>query len=210
MTAPGSTYFGGEQRVPLDTHASPSSQPTMVIAYGTTSAASPEIQALPHLLGGSSPLKWAPGVSPLSLAADKVAGGSARSFLLPYSDATLFGVVVSAPTSEAVKSLATEVASILKQIGSNVTEEDAKRAVAQAKFAAASASDTKEGLIATAAPQLLSDSGSLKSASELIDSFSSVSASSVSKAAAELLKSKPTVVAIGDLHVLPYADELNL
>jgi ubiquinol-cytochrome c reductase core subunit 2 len=146
------TYYGGEQRVPLDSHAGPSAQPTMVIAYGSATAASAEHTVLPHLLGGVSSLKWTPGASPLSLAAAKAPGASAKSFLLPYSDASLFGVVITAPTSEGVRSVAQEVAQIIKGAGKGVKDEEVKRAIAKAKFAEATKGERSEGLIASVGP----------------------------------------------------------
>ncbi len=196
-------YFGGEQRIPFDAHAGGLAQPTMIIAYGSTSASTPELQVLSHVLGGTSSLKWAPGTSPLSIAADKIPGSSAKAFALPYSDAGLFGVIISAPTSEGVKSLATEVSTIIKGLKNEVKGDEFKRAVAKAKFEAASATETKDGLLATIAPQLAS--GKLQSLEDTFSSFSKLTASSVAKTAESLLKSKPTVVAVGDLHVLPYA-----
>ncbi len=150
----GAQYFGGEQRVPLDVHSAAGAQPTMIIAYGATGASHADLSVLSHLLGGTSSLKWAPGASPLSLAADKISGASAKAFVLPYSDAALFGVVVSAPTSENVKALATEVAGLVKALGSEAKDDALKRAVAKAKFEVASATETKEGLMASFAPQV--------------------------------------------------------
>ncbi|WWC70157.1 uncharacterized protein I206_104104 [Kwoniella pini CBS 10737] len=193
------SYYGGEARIPLDIHAPATSVPTVVIAYGTTSPAGPELKVLKQLLGGESSLKWTPGTSPLSQAAEKVPGSSAKAFLLPYSDAALFGVVVSAPTSPQLAGLAKEVAQILKSAGSGAKDEEVKRAIAKATFADASASETLQGLVANAGPALFAG-GEIKS-----ESFSGVSASSISKAASELLKSKPTVVSIGNVNVLPYA-----
>lgn len=151
-SGPATKYFGGEQRLPLDVHAD--GKPTMIIAFGTTEAsATPALAVLKNILGGESDLKWVPGTSPLSLAAEKVPGGSAKAFVLPYSDASLFGVVVSAPTSEGVKALAQDVAAAIKGLG-KVGEEAVKKAVAKAKFEVASAVENKQGLIALAGPQV--------------------------------------------------------
>jgi ubiquinol-cytochrome c reductase core subunit 2 len=145
-------YYGGEQRLPLDVHAN--GQPTMILAFGSTeSSAAPALAVLKNVLGGESDLKWVPGTSPLALAAEKVPGGKAKAFLLPYSDATLFGVVISAPTSEGVKALATEAAAAIKGLG-QVSEETVKKAVAKAKFEVASAVEDKQSLIALAGPQV--------------------------------------------------------
>lgn len=48
-------------------------------------------------------------------------------------------------------------------------------------------------------------SGSVKSLEEAFGAIEKTSAESVSKAAEALFKAKPTVVAVGDLAVLPYA-----
>ncbi|KAK8864552.1 hypothetical protein IAR55_001802 [Kwoniella newhampshirensis] len=197
-------YFGGESRVPLDIHAPATALPTVVVAFGSSSPATPDLKVLKELLGGESSLKWTPGTSPLSQAAAKIPGASAKAFLLPYSDASLFGVVITAPTSPQAKTLATEVVSIIKSAGKGSKDEEVKRAIAKATFSDAVGSETLEGLVSSVGPALFAG-GTIKS-----ESFSSVSASSISKAAAELLKAKPTVVSIGNVSVLPYADELGL
>lgn len=209
-----SKYYGGEQRVPLDGHSG--GNPTMVIAYGTTSTpnTSAELSIIPQLLGGESALKWVPGTSPLALAAAKYPGSKAKSFVLPYSDASLVGVELSAPTSEALRDLAKDVSAAIKGLGEKgekggLKDEEVKKAVAGAKFQAASVVESKEGLLASYGPQILS-SGSIKSLEDVTSSFSNVSAESIAKAAGELFKGKATVVAVGDLEVLPYADELGL
>lgn len=48
-------------------------------------------------------------------------------------------------------------------------------------------------------------SGSVKSLEEAFGAIEKTSAESVSKTAEALFKAKPTVVAVGDLAVLPYA-----
>ncbi|WVQ80233.1 hypothetical protein IAT38_002338 [Cryptococcus sp. DSM 104549] len=204
LASPKAEYFGGEARVPLDIHAPATSTPTMVIAYGSNSPATADLKVLKQLLGGTSSLKWTPGQSPLSQAAAKIPGASAKAFLLPYSDAALFGVLLSAPTSAETKALAQDVAQIIKSVGQGAKDEEVKRAVAKATFAEASSTETLEGLVAAAGPALFAG-GEIAA-----ESFSGVSASSVQKAASELLKSKPTVVGVGNVSVLPYADELGL
>lgn len=170
-----------------------------MIAYGTAAAATPELQVLAHLLGGESSLKWTPGASALSQAAAKVPGSSVRSALYSYSDASLLTVVVQAPTEAAVRALATDVAATIKSTTSNIKDEDLKRAVAKAQFAAATQLETAGSLVAAVTPAVFG--GALPQAS----SFAGVSASAVAKAAEALFAAKPTVVAVGNTHVLPYA-----
>jgi ubiquinol-cytochrome c reductase core subunit 2 len=152
LSAGSSTYYGGEQRVPLDLHAGgPNAQPTMVIAFGSTSASTSELKVLQHILGGETSVKWTPGTTPLAHAADKVPGASAKAFLLPYSDAALLGVVVTAPTSEAVAKVAKDVAQIIKG-ASGAKDDEVKRAIAKAKFADATASERAFGYLTHAGP----------------------------------------------------------
>ncbi|RXK39308.1 hypothetical protein M231_03387 [Tremella mesenterica] len=208
--APGSTkYFGGEQRVPLELHANPAAQPTMIIAYGSTSAPSPELKVLPHLLGGVSSVKWCDGASPLSQAAAKVPGASAEAIILPYSDASLFGVIISAPTSEGVAMVAKDVALALKAAGKGVKDDEVKRAIAKAKFADATASERVASLISTAGPALFS-SGGVAAPDASFSALQKVSPTALGKAAKELFQPKPTIVAVGNLSVLPFGDELGL
>lgn len=165
-----SQYYGGEARIPSH------SQPTMVIAYGSAGSASPDLKVLPHLLGGESAVKWSAGSSPLSQAAAKVNGASAKAFLLPYSDASLFGVVVTAPTSEGVASVAKEVAGLMK---AKPKDEEVKRAIAKAKFTDASLLERHESLIATAGAAIFS--GDIPKPDASFASLSKVSASSLEK-----------------------------
>ena len=149
----GSTsYHGGEMRLPLDVHAAPDAQPTMIIAYGTNSTA-PELKVLAHVLGGETSIKWSHGSSPLSQAAAKVPGASAKAFLLPYSDASLIGVVVTAPTSEGVASVAKDVSTALKG-ASKVKDDEFKRAVAKAKLDEASRFERSTAMIEAVAPHV--------------------------------------------------------
>ena len=174
LSSSGSKYFGGEQRVPLDVHAG--GQPTMIIAFGTTDV-SPELSVIPELVGGASALKWVPGTTPLALAAEKVPGSKIQSFHLPYSDAALVGVSITAPTSEGVKELAREVVNTFKGLTSKsaVEGETVQRAVAAAKFKAANGLDNKEGLLAAYAPGIFSG------AEVKAQDFSGVSAETLSK-----------------------------
>lgn len=199
VSSPASAYYGGEARIPFDAHHNPSAQPTLVLAYGASGAVSTELRVLPHLLGGQSAIKWSPGLSPLAQAAAKVQGASVRSFISPYSDASLFTIVIQAPTDAGVRTVAQEVAAAVKAAGSGVKDDELKRAIAKANFAEANRFDTASDIALHLAPSLLAG------ASSQAVSFDSVSASGLSKAAEKLFSSKPTVVAVGNTHVLPYA-----
>ena len=159
LSGGSTTYYGGEQRVPLDLHAGPSAQPTMVIAFGAAGAPTPEQKVIPHLLGGATSVKWCSGTSLLSLIADKVPGGSIETTLYPYSDASLFTVKISAPTSEGVRTMAKEVAVAIKG-ASGAKADEVKKAVAKAKMAEALKFETHAGLLSVAGPAVGCVSGS--------------------------------------------------
>jgi len=170
-----------------------------VIAYGAAAAATPELQVLAQLLGAESSLKWTPGTSAFAQAAAKVPGASVRSGLYSYSDASLFAVVVQAPTDAGVKAVAQDVAAAIKSSTSNIKEDDLKRAIAKAQFAEATKLETADSVIAAVTPAVFG--GALPQAA----SFSGLSASAITNAAEALFSAKPTVVAVGNTHVLPYA-----
>ncbi|TBU54963.1 LuxS/MPP-like metallohydrolase [Dichomitus squalens] len=195
-----SSYFGGESR--LDAHEGAQ---TVFVGFGAAGAPSAELAVLAAHLDPTPSVKWSQGTSPI--AAKIPAGASVRSVLLPYSDASLFGLLVQGQTAADVKTAGQAAVEALKA-ASSLSGEDLQKAVAKAKFAAASAYESREGLVAALAPKILS--GSSSSAAEAVASLEKVDASAYSKAAASLLKSKPTFVAVGDVASLPYADELGL
>lgn len=66
---------------------------------------------------------------------------------LPYSDATLFGLLVQGSTPASVKDAGKTAVAALKAAAKGIKAEELKSAVAKAKFAAATSLDTREGLI---------------------------------------------------------------
>ncbi|KAJ3011824.1 hypothetical protein NUW54_g2055 [Trametes sanguinea] len=110
-------------------------------------------------------------------------------------------------TPAAVKEAGKAAVAALKAAGS-LKGEELQKAIAKAKFTAASSLDGRDGIISTLGPKILS--GSSASLSETISSLEKVDASAFEKATSSLLKAKPTYVAVGDITSLPYADELGL
>ncbi|KAG8775458.1 ubiquinol-cytochrome c reductase core subunit 1 [Ceratobasidium sp. 428] len=108
---------------------------------------------------------------------------------MPYSDAVLSGVLVRAGTAAEASGLGAD---------------EAKRAVAKVKFVAAASLEGREGLATAVFGAPKADLASVHAA------LDKVSESSVTKTLSLLIKAKPTYVALGDLHGLPYADELGL
>ncbi|RPD67940.1 LuxS/MPP-like metallohydrolase [Lentinus tigrinus ALCF2SS1-7] len=195
-----SSYFGGESRI--GAHHGPQ---TVFVGFGTAGAPAPELAVLASHLDPTPSVKWSQGTSPI--AASVPAGTSVRPVLLPYSDASLFGLLVQGQTTADVKTAAKAAVDALKTAGS-LKGEELQKAVAKAKFSAASAFDVRDGLVSTVGPKILS--GSPASITDAISALEKVDASAYSKAASSLLKSKPTFVAVGDIASLPYADELGL
>ncbi|GAA6058632.1 hypothetical protein JCM10212_004043 [Sporobolomyces blumeae] len=204
ISAPSSKYYGGEVRVPSVGH-SPIDH--FLIAFEGASAASPEFTVLRYLLGGESSVKWSAGTSPLSkLSSTNV---SAKAFNLAYSDAGLFGISVQAPTAE-VADVATKALAELKAVAKGASDEQVKQAVAKAKFAAASALETRAGQVELVGASLAASGKAPSSIDEVFAALDQVTGESLAKAAEKALKSKPTTVAVGNTHALPYADAIGL
>ena len=88
-------------------------------------------------------MKWSEGTSPIT---GIPTGASVQSVHLPYSDATLFGLLVQGETAEDVKAAGKAAVAALKSV-SSIKAEDVKKAVAKAKFAAASSIDSRSGIV---------------------------------------------------------------
>lgn len=201
--AKSSKYFGGETR--LDGH---SGLETVFIGFGVAGAPSGDLAVLNAHLSTTPSVKWSKGLSPI--AATIPAGASVQTVYLPYSDASLFGFLVQAETAEAVTQASQAAIKALKEAtsGKGIAEEALKAAVAKAKFTAANAVEGREGLFTTLGGKVLQ--GQDANVSSVTAAFDGVNASSFAKAASELVKTKPTFVAIGTTTALPYSDELGL
>ncbi|KAG6865889.1 hypothetical protein C0991_010970 [Blastosporella zonata] len=199
--ASASTYFGGENRI--DAHNGPQ---TVFIGFGATGAPTPELAALAAHLSPGPSVKWSQSISPLAAAVP--IGVSVQSVYLPYSDATLVGVLVQGASAADIKVAATAAVAELKKAAAGLSQEDVQRAVAKAKFAAASAAESRDGLASSLGAQVLT--GKSATLNVKLTAFDDVSAAAFSKAVSALVKGKPTYVAIGDVNALPYADEVGL
>lgn len=169
--SPKSTYFGGETRVPHSEHTHGAPQ-TLFIGYGVAGSSSPELSVLASYLNTKPSLKWSQSTSPLSASLPE--GTSASVVLLPYSDATLFGLVIQGKTTALVKEAGKAAVSALKAAG-GVKSEELKKAVAKAKFEAASGVEGREGVVSTFGPQVSSRQSLLLLDSDILKSSSSLS-----------------------------------
>jgi ubiquinol-cytochrome c reductase core subunit 2 len=141
-TSSSSSYFGGETRV--EAHGGPQ---TIFIGFGKTGTPLPELAALSAHLSPQSSVKWSQGLSPIS--AGTPLGTSVHTIFLPYSDATLFGLLVQGTTTAGVKEAGKVAVKALKDSASlgGIKADDLKKAIAKAKFAAASALDSRDGVV---------------------------------------------------------------
>lgn len=195
-----SAYFGGETRI--EAHGAPE---TVFVGFGTSGTPTAELAVLAAHLDPTPSVKWSQGLSPVS--AGIPVGTSVQTVLLPYSDAALFGLLIQGESTEGVKAAGKAVVAALKSAG-ELKGDELKKAVVKAKFAAASASEGRDGLLSSLGASTLL--GSESSLDAKLASFDKIDASAFSKATASLLKSKPTYVTVGDVKTLPYADELGL
>ncbi|KAI0162622.1 cytochrome b-c1 complex subunit 2 [Pestalotiopsis sp. NC0098] len=198
------TYFGGESRT---AHTGGNA---LVIAFPGSSFGSfkPEVAVLAALLGGQSNVKWTPGFTLLSKIASNNPGTTAFASNLAYSDAGLFTIQISG-SAGVVRSTAQEAVKALKSVVENISKEDLTKAIAKAKFDALSSSEAGISTILSAGSGLV-HSGKPFQIAETIKSLEGVTAEKLKTAAKTLVDGKASVAAVGDLHALPYAEELGL
>lgn len=129
IAAAPSKYFGGSTRI--DSHEGPQ---TIFIGFGTTTP-SPVLSVLSAHVSPTPSLKWpsAPRTS-----------ATVTSVLLPYSDATLTGVLVQGADA---KSVAEAAKAVVEKLKKPLSADELKIAVARAKFGAAAALEGREGLV---------------------------------------------------------------
>ncbi|KAJ7077862.1 Metalloenzyme, LuxS/M16 peptidase-like protein [Mycena belliarum] len=194
-----SQYFGGETR--LESYGTPQ---TLFIGFGAPGVPSPELSTLAAYLDPNPSVKWSRGSSPM-LQAEQT---SVQAVYLPYSDASLVGLLIQGPNAQAVTMAGKAAVAALKG-SSGVKAEELKSAIAQAKFRTASSVDGRAGLVEVLGSKVLAG---LKETSveASLSAFDKVTATSFKNTTAALVKSKPTFVVIGDTQTLPYAEELGL
>jgi len=150
LSSAPSAYFGGEERI---AHASGN---VMVLGFqGSSSFTSgssykPEISVLSALLGGETSIKWSPGFSLLSKAAQDFPQVHVSTQHAAYSDAGLLSVTLAGDAKGVARASKSVVDALKKVASGDVAEEDIKKATALAKFQALEAGQqTDAGLEAT-------------------------------------------------------------
>jgi ubiquinol-cytochrome c reductase core subunit 2 len=168
VATPSTKYYGGETRV-----ESTNPLQTVFIGFGTTGAPSSDLAALASHVAPEPHVKWSKGISPISEATPS--GTTVQTVYLPYSDATLFGVLIQGENAADTKTAAQAVVKVLK---SQVSETDAKKAVAKAKFRAASEADSRDGVVSLLGNKVFA--GADASIETTLSSFDAVTPSSIS------------------------------
>ena len=202
-----SKYYGGEERI---SHGSGNS---MVLAFPGSSSATgsfykPEVAVLATLLGGQSSIKWSPGFSLLAKATEgtPLLHTSTKSAI--YTDAGLLTISMHGSAFD-IRQSAPKVVETLKSVAQNISKEDFQKAKALAKFKELEfGSGIQAGMELTGAG-LVRD-GKPYQINEVAEAIDGVTAEKVKTIAKQALEGKASVSAIGDLFVLPFAEEIGL
>lgn len=209
LESPPSKYYGGEERI---AHASGN---TMVIGFPGSSSFTagstykPEISVLAALLGGRSTIKWSASFSLLANAASAHPGATVRTSHAVYSDAGLLYVTIDG-SAKAVREAAKDTVKTMKKVAAgDFSKDDVAKAIARAKFDALEAGENLEAGLELTGAGLIHGGGAFQM-DEVAKRIGGVSSEHVKQAAAAMLKGKATVSAVGDLFVLPFAEEIEL
>ncbi|KAJ5908011.1 hypothetical protein N7495_000693 [Penicillium taxi] len=208
LSAPATKYFGGEQRLPSKAGNA------VVIAFPGSSAFGTagfktESSVLAALLGGESSIKWTPGFSLLSQATQGFNFLKVSTKNIAYSDAGLFTVTLTGAPDQVSAASKNVVDALKKTAAGEVSSEDIKKAIALAKFRTLESIHTLETGLEATGSGLIHGSKAYQ-ISEVAQAFDSVSEEQVKAAAASFLSGKATLVSVGDIHQLPYAEDLGL
>ncbi|KAF2731431.1 LuxS/MPP-like metallohydrolase [Polyplosphaeria fusca] len=202
-----SKYYGGEERIAHD------GGNAMVLAFPGSSSFTgkfykPELAVLASLLGGNSHIKWSRGFSLLgkAKASDETFVQTTSAI---YSDAGLLYTLIKGSAKNVAATAHTSVGVIQKVAAGEISKEDIQKAKAAAKFKELeNGQDPRAGLVLSGNGLVTGDKA--YQIDEVAKAIDGVTEQSVKAAAKTLLESKASVSAIGDLFVLPYADELGL
>jgi ubiquinol-cytochrome c reductase core subunit 2 len=200
-------YYGGEERI---AHGSGNS---LVLAFpgsstATDSSYKPEVAVLAALLGGPSNIKWSSGSSKLLQATAQAPLLHAATKSNIYSDAGLLTISLSG-SAEDIRTVAKPVVDMLKTISQGISKEDLAKAIAAAKFKELENGQSTQAALEYTGAGLIKD-GKAYQIDEVAKNIDSVTAEKVQQIAKEALENKASVSAVGDLYVLPYAEEIGL
>lgn len=207
LKSPQSKYYGGEERI---AHGSGNS---LVLAFPGSSSPTggfykPEVSVLAALLGGQSTIKWSPGFSLLSKATQEAPNMYVATNSHIYSDAGLLSIELSGSAAD-IKATASKVVDTLRAVAKGISKEDFQKAKALAKFKELEyGSETHAAMELTGAGLVHGEKA--YQIDDVAKSTDSVTMEKVAQIAKEALENKACVAAVGDLYLLPYAEELGL
>nr|POF11458.1 cytochrome b-c1 complex subunit 2, mitochondrial [Quercus suber] len=202
-----SKYYGGEERI---AHANGNS---LVLAFPGSSAPTgqfykPEVSVLAALLGGQSTIKWSPGFSLLAKATQDAPNMHVATNSNIYSDAGLLTIELSGAAAD-IKATAGKVVETLKSVAQGVSKEDFQKAKALAKFKELEyGQETQAAMELTGAGLVHGDKA--YQIDDVAKTTDGVTVEKVVQIAKEALENKASVAAVGDLYMLPYAEEIGL
>ncbi|KAK0290831.1 ubiquinol-cytochrome c reductase core subunit 1 [Friedmanniomyces endolithicus] len=207
LTSPQSKYYGGEERI---SHGSGNS---MVIAFSGSSSPTgasykPEAAVLAALLGGQSAIKWSPGFSLLSKATQEAPNMHVATKSNIYTDAGLVTIAMDGSATD-IRSTAGKVVEALKSVAQNISKEDFQKAKALAKFKELEYGQEPRAALELTGAGLVRDNKPYQ-IDDVAKSIDGVTEDKVKKLVKEALENKASVSAVGDLYLLPFAEELGL
>lgn len=124
---------------------------------------------------------------------------------LNYSDTGLFGIKIVGPNEDMLKSIVKDAVRHVRQTLGNISENDLKKAKQTVKSRSLINSENQSAVFDAMASRHaagLAGQGPL-------DVFEKLTLKDVQTVATQLLKSKPTMVAVGNPRFVPYIDELD-
>lgn len=207
LTTSQTKYYGGEERI---AHASGNA---LVLAFPGSSSPTggfykPEVAVLAALLGGQSSIKWSPGFSLLSKATVEAPNLFVDTNSRIYSDAGLLTVTLSGSASD-INNTAGKVVEAIKGVAQGISKEDFAKAKALAKFKELEYGQETQAAIELTGAGLV-HGGKAYQIDEVAKSVDGVTEAKVQQIAKEALENKASVSAVGDLYMLPYAEEIGL
>jgi len=207
LSSAQSKYYGGEERI---AHASGNS---LVLAFPGSSTPSgssykPEVSILAELLGGVSSIKWSTGFSLLAKAVESIPALRVDTKSNIYSDAGLLTISLHGAAAD-IRNGASKVVEALKGVAQNLSKEDFQKAKALAKFKEYEYATGSKAGIALTGTGIVRD-GKPYQTEDVASAIDGASIEKVKAFAKEILEGKASVSAVGDLYVLPYAEELGL
>ena len=240
INAEATKYYGGEERIAHNGGNSVIIGFNGSSSYTSGSSYKPEIPVLAALLGGKSSIKWSPGFSLLSKATAEFPGASVNTTNAAYSDAGLFYVSINGEAQSVARASKNVVDSLKKVAAGQISAEEIQKAKAAAKFTGLELGQTTSAGIEATGSGLISSGKpfQIDEVAKTIDKVTEAQVKSVrpflhlprppphfyplslyihtnifpkpKQAAKALLDSKATVSSVGDLFILPFADELGL